>query len=180
MARMREWFPELFGGFGENLALLQGEANAALAKEMMAAWMRSPGHRKNILRPTFDHIGVAVILAPEGRAYGVQIFGTLDAELIGPPPKQVAYGAQIKLRFRFLGDYPKEKITIFIKFADPQALFELPDKRAYRGVAPLTPLWQENEFELGFVCDKGRGTYEVLFGRGGSVVKKGGLQFVVR
>jgi len=41
---------------GENIALGNFEDTAVLVK----AWMDSPGHRANILRPTYTHIGIAV------------------------------------------------------------------------------------------------------------------------
>jgi len=41
---------------GENLALGNFEDDAALVQ----AWMESPGHRENILQPSFSEIGVAV------------------------------------------------------------------------------------------------------------------------
>ena len=41
---------------GENIA--QGQRTPG---EVMAAWMKSPGHRKNILNPEFDSIGVGEV-----------------------------------------------------------------------------------------------------------------------
>ncbi|MCA1734131.1 MAG: CAP domain-containing protein, partial [Acidobacteria bacterium] len=40
---------------GENLA-----AGFASAKLVVAAWMRSPGHRDNLLSPSFEAVGVAI------------------------------------------------------------------------------------------------------------------------
>jgi uncharacterized YkwD family protein/spore coat assembly protein SafA len=47
---------------GENIATGQRSAS-----EVMASWMNSPGHRKNILNPAFTHLGVG---AAEGGSYG--------------------------------------------------------------------------------------------------------------
>lgn len=44
---------------GENLAWGAGPASRALW--VVEAWMRSPGHRANILRPSFRHVGVAAV-----------------------------------------------------------------------------------------------------------------------
>ncbi len=44
---------------GENLAW--GAGPSARASWIVAAWLRSPGHRANILRPGFRHVGVAVV-----------------------------------------------------------------------------------------------------------------------
>ncbi len=60
---------------GENLAM----GNFANDKELLEAWMASPGHRENILNKGFHEIGVAVL---EGKYQGkktwfaVQEFGT--------------------------------------------------------------------------------------------------------
>lgn len=50
-----------WGAWGENVAA--GQSSCAL---VVGAWMNSPGHRANILNPTFTHIGVAVVIAPSG------------------------------------------------------------------------------------------------------------------
>ena len=42
-------------GTGENIAMGYSSANAT-----MVGWMNSPGHRKNILNPSFTHLGVGV------------------------------------------------------------------------------------------------------------------------
>jgi uncharacterized protein YkwD len=56
---------------GENLAGGQRDAG-----EVVADWMQSPGHRKNLLRPEFREIGIACVTVPgsEYRVYWVQVF----------------------------------------------------------------------------------------------------------
>jgi len=68
---------------GENLALgdFQNE------KELVDAWMASPGHRENILKEDYEEIGVASLLSKfEGRItwISVQIFGTCAPECSVP------------------------------------------------------------------------------------------------
>jgi hypothetical protein len=46
---------------GENLAW--GEGRRASPNEIVKGWMKSPGHKKNILRRQFDEIGIGVVLA---------------------------------------------------------------------------------------------------------------------
>lgn len=58
------------GWVGENIAY--GYANA---KAVMKAWMHSPGHRHNILRPQFRRIGLGISTDKNGRIYWVQNFG---------------------------------------------------------------------------------------------------------
>jgi uncharacterized protein YkwD len=41
---------------------------------MVAMWMRSPGHRANILSSRFTHIGVGAARTGSGQTYGTQNF----------------------------------------------------------------------------------------------------------
>jgi uncharacterized protein YkwD len=45
---------------GENLAW--GSAGAADPRSIVQAWMRSPGHRENLLRPGFRRIGLGAVV----------------------------------------------------------------------------------------------------------------------
>lgn len=56
---------------GENVAL--GQRSAA---EVVDSWMRSRGHRTNILSPDFIELGVGYAIDRAGRPYYVQVFGT--------------------------------------------------------------------------------------------------------
>jgi uncharacterized protein YkwD len=55
---------------GENIA--EGQRDAA---EVMSSWMRSPGHRDNILSSEFTEIGTGVAVGRNGRLYWAQVFG---------------------------------------------------------------------------------------------------------
>jgi uncharacterized protein YkwD len=54
---------------GENVAY-----GNVTADQMMTMWMNSPGHRANILNPSFTGIGIAAVTDSSGRWYGVQDF----------------------------------------------------------------------------------------------------------
>jgi uncharacterized protein YkwD len=47
------------------------------AASVVRAWMKSPGHRANILNPKLTHMGAAVSESDTGQKYWVQVFGTL-------------------------------------------------------------------------------------------------------
>jgi uncharacterized protein YkwD len=55
---------------GENIAWGYGTA-----AEVMAAWMRSPSHRENILNCDARSIGTGVAYGPNGLPYYTQVFG---------------------------------------------------------------------------------------------------------
>ena len=46
----------------------------ATPEATVAGWMNSAGHRKNILHPDFNNIGVGVAMGSNGRLYWVQLF----------------------------------------------------------------------------------------------------------
>ncbi|MFI6490130.1 CAP domain-containing protein [Streptomyces sp. NPDC050564] len=55
---------------GENIAC--GQRSSA---EVVRGWMNSPGHRANILKPDFTHIGVGLAGGGEAGTYWTQLFG---------------------------------------------------------------------------------------------------------
>ena len=61
-----------FNRIGENIA-----AGDRTPEDVVAGWMGSPGHRRNILNPGFAEIGVGVVQSGgEFGIYWVQAFGT--------------------------------------------------------------------------------------------------------
>jgi len=50
-----------YASFAENLYV--GSLGAASAQEVVSAWLQSPGHRENILRPGFRDVGAALVRA---------------------------------------------------------------------------------------------------------------------
>lgn len=58
------------GSWGENVAT--GQLSPA---QVVAEWMASPGHRRNILDPSFRLMGVSYGTAADGRTYWAQSFG---------------------------------------------------------------------------------------------------------
>lgn len=55
---------------GENIAW-----NQKTPAQVLDGWMKSEGHRANILRPEYTEIGVAVVRNGKGQPYWVQVFG---------------------------------------------------------------------------------------------------------
>lgn len=49
---------------GENLGMSSGCATN-LADQMIRMWLKSPGHRRNLLSPRYKQIGIAVVTAPD-------------------------------------------------------------------------------------------------------------------
>jgi uncharacterized protein YkwD len=61
----------------ENIGYLfrtRGFSSDELAQGLMEGWIRSPGHRKNLVDPDATEIGVGIARAENDRYYGVQLF----------------------------------------------------------------------------------------------------------
>ena len=72
-SRVRDGTSYLRGGvrrwsLGENLAWGAGER--ATPRNIVRAWMRSPGHRANILDGRFRHVGIGVVVGAPADARG--------------------------------------------------------------------------------------------------------------
>lgn len=67
--KMMETFGIRFSAAGENIAYGQKTPAA-----VMVSWMNSPGHRSNILSPTYTEIGVGLAKSSNGTCYWTQMF----------------------------------------------------------------------------------------------------------
>ena len=61
---------------GENIAW--GVERAATPERLVHAWMKSPGHRANILRSSFTHIGIGIAFDPPKFVTGRAVMYTTD------------------------------------------------------------------------------------------------------
>lgn len=64
-------------GLAENIYMIDwvGRKGAGdVAADTVTAWMQSPGHRANILEPSYDSIGVGIAINDQGEMYATQNF----------------------------------------------------------------------------------------------------------
>lgn len=66
-----------FTTYGENVAA--GQPNAT---EVFRAWWRSAGHRRNILRSGWRHIGLGVARGRDGRRYWCVVFASDERQAV--------------------------------------------------------------------------------------------------
>jgi uncharacterized protein YkwD len=64
-----------FSALGENIAWVEGYPS--MGNQLHVGWMKSEGHRANMLQRGFDSVGIGVVCAG-GRAWATQNFGRLD------------------------------------------------------------------------------------------------------
>jgi uncharacterized protein YkwD len=65
-----------FSALGENIAWVEGYPS--MGNQLHVGWMKSEGHRANMLQRGFDSVGIAVVCSG-GRAWATQNFGRLDS-----------------------------------------------------------------------------------------------------
>jgi uncharacterized protein YkwD len=84
----------LVGTVGENLWRQEGPRSSspeALADRMVGEWLDSPPHRKNLLRPSFTHLGVCAVQRGESLRT-TQLFAGVQAYLRPPLPSRARPG----------------------------------------------------------------------------------------
>ena len=86
---------------GENIAL--GQKNAT---EVVAGWMKSKGHRENILNPVYSEIGVGMA-EKAGKRYWVQVFATPAKGSPGKPTKASVVPSKPDLSPKVLDTLPE-------------------------------------------------------------------------
>lgn len=169
--RKAKFYPQLLGGIGENIVQHYGQSEAEIARNMVTSWMKSPGHRANILSTSYSHLGIGV--AGAGNAwYGTQNFADASALLLSPLAPKLPAGT--KLRFQFMGNWPREELTLFMKAPNAKARFYTSGGSFYTGTGPLIPRWLDaTTFEIELPSDKGSGTTLLMGGRNGSFYPQG-------
>jgi uncharacterized protein YkwD len=79
------------GAAGENIAMQDGGAASPTAGDLGKMWRDSPGHRANMLRPQFTHVGFGVV-GRGGRTIAAVVFGQRFAALAQPVPFRISGG----------------------------------------------------------------------------------------
>jgi uncharacterized protein YkwD len=166
--RRKSYSPNLFlGAIGENIASVPGENEEEVTRKLVTQWMGSEGHRENILNKMFSHIGVGI--RQEGnRFYATQVFGDLLALMVTELPEVIPYGSEQELEFKFLGRFPKDKLTIAVHFPDKTARFYTKGRSYYVGRGRYEPQWDGDNFSVRVKFDKGKGVYDVTLGKNGA------------
>ena len=84
-------------GVGENLALVGPQE---VAQQSVQGWMESPGHRENLLTPSYTHVGFGATQDARGRVYVAQVFAEqpLAVERVQVTSRlQEGYRAEVEL-----------------------------------------------------------------------------------
>lgn len=150
----------LVGLVGENIWSGSGYVvrdPRALAREIVDDWMNSSGHRRNILRPDYTHLGVGVATAgSEIRA--TQNFALARAYLARPLADRLPRGAEPDLR------------STPFDGASPAELFDLWSPRRRQGATEPAPVdaprldAAPGRYALRLYFPDAPGSYAIYFG----------------
>ncbi len=79
MANQQRMFHQDLGVVMSRCGLSRAGENVAMGyptgRRVVRAWMHSPGHRANLLEPSYRIMGLAVRRDDQGRPYAAQVFG---------------------------------------------------------------------------------------------------------
>jgi hypothetical protein len=166
-ARRRQICPNLIGGFGENLAIISVDEEETMARIAVRAWMKSPGHRRNILYPAFSHLGVGVALS-SGRIYLTQSFSQLLLEFALGSPRRIRLKSSSIVQFRSWLPSPQCAV-VWMSPPDPTAQCANGDGSYYTGAWPLPIRWRSAaQGEVTVSANFGPGTYSLFVGERGT------------
>lgn len=164
LGRQEKYYPQLMQlMIGENLAKVSGGLSTLTPASIVDGWMNSPGHRANILKPEFTHLGVGVVIKGE-TIWITQNFATPMVLLESKMPLVSSKKGMI-LRFKYLSTKRKDGFGAGIHYPDPSAKFFVSEKEYYEGFQPQSPEWiDETHFTLTVPFVAGKGKYKVSFG----------------
>lgn len=101
----------LVGEAGENIWSGTGYAPETIARQAVEDWMKSPGHRANILQKDYTHLGVGIMFwGTEVRA--TQDFANVAAWVDPPVPAVVRRGETLRLSGRGVNGPPPSELEL--------------------------------------------------------------------
>jgi len=171
--RKAKYYPELFGSIGENISYLEGySGDEYIASEIVKGWMNSQGHKANILSTDYTHLGVGLAISGD-KIYVTQDFSDAQAILLSKIPTTVNYGDSLSFKFQFIGDFDKNKLSIFAEFPDKTQKYFTSDNYFYIGFGKYEPVWNGDLFTVTIKFDKGKGIYTLRTGKDNSFYDNG-------
>jgi TolB-like protein/uncharacterized protein YkwD len=163
MGRKLMLTPELFGYVGQVIAFNYGGGAEEVAKKFVKQLMES-NFKSEILNKNYNYLGVGIFRGDGDnyRYFCTLVPADLMVELVSSIPKKLDYGSKITLKFRFIGNFPKDKLGIVVKYPDMAARCYKKDGSYFEGYGVYTPEnWEGDFFTVTITCDKGRGAYVI-------------------
>lgn len=144
----------LLGIFGENIAFIESSRRPPTARQFFEGWRDSPGHRANMLKADYTHVGHAALrFGP--RVLAAAVFGGAKARLAAPLPLD-ASGADLNAALP--AATPPMRSYLLSGPADEQ-----PIQRPYVAMGP-GPQLEPGAWRLRPMLPRGAGAFDVLWG----------------
>lgn len=165
LKRQQKYYPELIhAGIGENLYLFESGGRKFDPEAIVRGWMKSEGHRSNILHGEYTHSGVGVFLMGE-KLYTTQVFAISVLKLVSELPEKFQKGKSYTLDFEYLADEEPQELQCLLATPDPKQLVKVTPFVYYEGTAPVEPVWKDDShLSLPLAFNYGKGTYSLRLG----------------
>lgn len=165
--RQKKYYKQLMTlSMGENLAFFEHSQKKFSPSKVVTGWMNSPGHRENILEPSFTHLGVAVVVK-EDKLWAVQNFGHPVLKLTSGLPSSCQRNRIYKLDFEYLGVEDSASLQALLVLPDKKTIVPIGGNRYVEGIQPLGITWRQGRhFSLEVPFSYGKGSYRLAFGWG--------------
>jgi uncharacterized protein YkwD len=137
---------------GENIAFYQGFTVDTAARRVVDDWMNSPGHRANILRPSYTSIGLG-IASGHGKIMISQEFAARHLSL--DPLKETTMGRTVYVRLSGRTLQPTEQIAVFDRDSPLQRV-RVDREGRFVAVVRLRALSGTHPLTLGALTDRSR------------------------
>jgi uncharacterized protein YkwD len=145
----------VMGSFGENIAFIENPRRPPTARQFFEGWRDSPGHRRNMLKADYTHVGHAALrFGP--RVVAVAVFAGVKARLAAPLPLSPS-GAD--LNAALAAAEPPVRSYLLSGPADAE-----PIQRPYLSLGP-GPILEAGAWRLRPLVPRGApGAFDVLWG----------------
>ncbi len=170
--RVATLYPDLVGGFGENIGVYTLQDEQALCARIVNGWAGSTAHSVNLYSKDYTITGVASVVS-NGMAYAVQVFGTVVGDFTSLSPSSPRTGDTAEVSFRFLGTFPRRQLEVYVAFPNPRAQYRSPDGRTYLGGGYFPVQWFAGFFSVSIPLNYGKGFYTVYAVRSGMLYPNG-------
>jgi len=172
--------------YAENIAAISFIIDPKnLARNFVNSWIKSEGHRRNLLNENATHLGIGVYPGSGNRIlYGTQKFMSYSVRMVPRDWEQLGEGKIRTIRFNINPEVVEPaNLVVGVNFPDSEARWYTSSGSYYTGFGFLEPHWlSDTEFKVTIpVKDYGLGAYIIRFGiSGGTKTYKNGLTLTIR
>ena len=149
---------------GENVSQASGEyaRRENFAPIPMKWWMDSPGHRENILRPQYTHLGACVTRKGD-KMRSTQVFANVVGELDDPLPWSVPAGDSLSLAFSSPSATTFDRY-LFLRADNADRHYEYEETRPFDGTVRVPTEPGLYRLKMVIVEPKGDGSFRYFGG----------------